>query len=135
MRDLIRKLNHREGKTILISSHLLAEIEKVATHVGIIDHGKLLFQGTLTALQLLKTTHNYAEFEVNDAHHALRLVKRKYTASLESDTKIQIRNTDDKLVAEINKTLVEAGLEVYKLGLVKNDLEDLFLQILSEKQL
>jgi len=45
VRNLIKKLNS-EGKTIIISSHLLSEVEKVATHVGIIHNGKIVFEGT-----------------------------------------------------------------------------------------
>jgi ABC-type multidrug transport system ATPase subunit len=134
IRDLVRKLSQQEGKTILISSHLLAEIEKIATHVGIIDHGKMLFQGTLTALQLLKTIHTYVELEVSDASSAMDLLG-KHTAIQESGSKIKIKYLDEDQVSSINKTLVDAGISVYRLGLAKNDLEDLFLQILSEKQL
>jgi len=47
MRNLLLQLNREFGKTILVSSHLLAEVEKIATDIGIIHEGKLLFQGTL----------------------------------------------------------------------------------------
>lgn len=135
IRDLLLKLNQQEGKTILISSHLLAEIEKIATHVGIINHGKVLFQGTLTALQLLKTIHTYAEIKVNDQALALELIGRQFTFTQNNDSVIKFRYIDENQIAEMNATLVLAGIKVYRLGLVKNDLEDLFLQILSEKQL
>lgn len=45
VRNLIKKLNS-EGRTIIVSSHLLSEVEKVATHVGIIHNGKIVFEGT-----------------------------------------------------------------------------------------
>jgi ABC-type multidrug transport system ATPase subunit len=50
MRDLLLELNHKQGITILISSHLLSEIEKLVTHVGIIDKGHILFEGSLDEL-------------------------------------------------------------------------------------
>ena len=53
MRQLILSLRNDLGKTILLSSHLLPEIERMATHVGIIQRGQLLFQGPLPELQLL----------------------------------------------------------------------------------
>ena len=53
-RELIKRLNAEHGVTILVSSHILAEVEKMATHLGIIHQGKLLFQGTLSDLQQLK---------------------------------------------------------------------------------
>src|SRR5690606_34687231 len=54
LRELIRKLNKVYGMTILISSHILAEVEKMVSHVGIISKGKMLFQGTIRELQLLQ---------------------------------------------------------------------------------
>jgi ABC-2 type transport system ATP-binding protein len=51
MRDLLVALNREEGTTILVSSHLLAEVERFVTHVGIVHGGRLLFQGTLDALR------------------------------------------------------------------------------------
>ena len=51
MRNLIREMPVRCGATVLISSHLLSEMEQMADHVGIIDHGQLLFQGPLPELQ------------------------------------------------------------------------------------
>lgn len=65
-RELIKHLNKEFGKTILVSSHLLAEVEKMATHVGIIHKGKLLFQGPLGELQQLKTKQAAIEIEVSD---------------------------------------------------------------------
>jgi ABC-2 type transport system ATP-binding protein len=51
-RELLKKLNTENGITIIISSHILAEIEKLVTHTGIIHKGNLLFQGTLPELRL-----------------------------------------------------------------------------------
>lgn len=51
IRELIRSLPKQHGITVLISSHILSEIELMATHVGIINHGKLLFQGTIDDLR------------------------------------------------------------------------------------
>ena len=51
MRDLIRSLPKTTGATVLVSSHLLSEMELFVDHVGIIDHGRLLWQGPLARLQ------------------------------------------------------------------------------------
>ena len=51
MRSLLKHLNKEHGITILVSSHLLSEIEKLVTHVGIIHKGKMMFQGTLSELK------------------------------------------------------------------------------------
>src|SRR3954471_2091963 len=52
LRHLVKRLNKSYGMTIIISSHLLSEVEKVVSHVGIISSGKLVFQGTLQELHL-----------------------------------------------------------------------------------
>lgn len=133
IRDLIKQLNQQQNKTILLSSHLLSEIEKVATHVGIIDHGKLLFQGTLTALQHLKSFHSFIEIEVNNTLEAVGLIKNQYETMVENNT-IKVRYTDKNQIDEINRILVLNSIRVYRLGLTKNDLEGLFLQIISEEK-
>ncbi|BAV09707.1 ABC-2 type transport system ATP-binding protein [Filimonas lacunae] len=56
MRTLLKKLNHEQHISILISSHMLAEMEKLVTHIGIIDKGRLLYQGTLASLTTTHTT-------------------------------------------------------------------------------
>jgi ABC-type multidrug transport system ATPase subunit len=53
-RELIRRLNREAGVTIIVSSHILAEVEKMASHVGIIHKGKMLFQGTLPELHAMQ---------------------------------------------------------------------------------
>jgi ABC-2 type transport system ATP-binding protein len=74
-RELIKQLNREFGKTILVSSHLLSEVEKMATHVGIIHHGKLLFQGSLQQLQQLQSQQSVIEIEVNDTTKAQQVIK------------------------------------------------------------
>ena len=50
IRELLRELK-RMGKTIMISSHILSELEEICDHVGIIEHGKLVFSGTLEEIR------------------------------------------------------------------------------------
>ena len=54
MRELLQALNWRNGITILLSSHLLAEVDKLATHVGVISGGRLVFQGAMSELRKLR---------------------------------------------------------------------------------
>lgn len=51
MRELLKRINQEKGTTILVSSHLLSEMERLVTHIGIIHKGRLLFQGTLAQLK------------------------------------------------------------------------------------
>ncbi|HUM66224.1 MAG TPA: ATP-binding cassette domain-containing protein, partial [Chitinophagaceae bacterium] len=65
-RELIRKLNVEHGATVIVSSHILNEVERMATHVGIIHKGKMLFQGPLTELQQMKTRQTSLQIETSD---------------------------------------------------------------------
>ena len=68
-RELIKKLNKEHNTTVIVSSHILNEVERMATHVGIIHKGKMLFQGPLPELQQMKTRQTVLEIETNDNIH------------------------------------------------------------------
>ena len=129
-RDLIIKLNREFNKTILVSSHLLTEVEKMATDVGIIHRGKLLFQGTLTELQRMKATHTTLEIEVDDAAKARTLMNGQPVKQIDDFT-LQVDVENREALAALNSTLIHNGVKVYKLCWVHNDLEDIFVQIIS----
>lgn len=130
MRDLIIQLNKEFNKTIVVSSHLLNEVEKMTTHVGIIHRGKLLFQGTLTELQRMKSRYTTLEVEVDDMESAKLLINNSQVKQV-GDFTLHIDVENRESMAAINSTLVTNRVKVYKLGLVHNDLEDLFVQIIS----
>jgi ABC-2 type transport system ATP-binding protein len=131
-RELIKTLNREQGKTILVSSHMLAEVEKMATHVGIINKGKLLFQGPLQDLQRLKSKQSAIEIEVSDTAKAKQVLNGHFPVKEVNGTKLLVHFESREKIALLNKTLVEQGVEVYHLGLTQNDLENLFIQITSE---
>jgi ABC-2 type transport system ATP-binding protein len=131
-RELIKTLNREQGKTILVSSHMLAEVEKMATHVGIINKGKLLFQGALQDLQQLKSKQSAIEIEVSDTAKAQKALNGHFPVKEVNGTKLLVHFESREKVALLNRTLIEQGVEVYHLGLTQNDLENLFIQITSE---
>jgi lantibiotic transport system ATP-binding protein len=131
-RELIKELNLQHGKTILVSSHMLAEVEKMATHVGIIHKGKLLFQGPLSELQQLKSKQSAIEIEVSDTLKAQVLLKG-FPVRQANGTKVLINYESRERMAEMNKMLVNEGVDVYQLSMTQNDLENLFIQITSEQ--
>ena len=130
MRELIIALNREHKKTILVSSHLLTEVEKIATHVGIIHRGSLLFQGTLDELHQMRSLHTVFEVEVDDIENArLLLHDRDVTQSGEFTLKIPVENKES--VAVLNRTLVENGIKVYTMSPASTNLEDVFMQIIT----
>jgi len=128
VRELMKKLNKEHGTTVLVSSHILNEVEKMATHVGIIHKGRMLFQGKLHELQQMKTKQSLLEIETSDNFRSLQLMKDKF-ASQESAGKIILPFQNKEQAAAINKLLVEGGVDVYALHPQQSDLEQLFMDI------
>jgi lantibiotic transport system ATP-binding protein len=132
IRELLKKLNVQNKMTILISSHLLSEIERLVTHLGIIHKGSLVFQGTLDELHLkqnlssvihIDTSHNLETFDIMVAlGHLPKLVNGQITMPI----------ADKQILASINKKLVNQGIDVYQLSVVKNDLESIFIDIVNQ---
>ena len=131
IRELIKKLNKEEGVTVLVSSHILAEVEKMATHVGIIHKGKLVFQGGLSELQQLKHKQSFLEVETTDNDTALHLLKDFAVERMNGH--LVLPYTNKLQSASINRMLVEKGIDVYRMQPQQNDLEQLFMDITSDK--
>ena len=131
IRELLQSLNQKEGITILISSHLLSEIEKLVTHVGIIHHGNMMFQGTLAELIAKQQATSYTMLEISRvdiAEQVLRNLEVPYT--LEAN-KITFPLLPKAEVARINMELVRNQVDVYQIATVKNDLESIFMQLIN----
>ena len=130
-RELIKKLNKEQGVTILVSSHILAEVEKMASHVGIIHKGKLLFQGSLPELQHLKNKQSFLELETTNNESALEVLQA-FSAERQNGHLV-LPFKDNEQTASINKLLIEKGIDVYRIQPKQNDLEQLFIDITSDK--
>lgn len=130
-RELIKKLNRDEGVTIIVSSHILAEVEKMASHVGIIHKGKLLFQGTLPELQNLKNKQSFIQLDTSDNEAAGRLLSAEEAVVRNGQVVLPFRSRE--ATAMINRKLMEKNIDVYLLQPQQNDLEQLFIDITSDK--
>lgn len=129
-RELIKKLNRENGVTIMVSSHILAEVERMATHVGIIHLGKLLFQGTLSELQNMKNKKDLVQIETSDNVAALKLLSTEYGAEIINGY-VVVPFKEKRITAAITRRLVEQNIDVYLLQPQQNDLEQLFIDITS----
>jgi ABC-2 type transport system ATP-binding protein len=130
VRELLKKLNKEHGTTVLVSSHILNEVERMATHVGIIHKGKILFQGTLPDLQQMKTKQASLEIETSNNSQAQQILQQQFAVQQQHD-KILIPYQSKEQAASINKQLVQSGLDVYLLQPQHSDLEQLFIDITS----
>jgi len=128
-RELLQKLNEEFGITILVSSHLLSEIEKLVNHLGIINNGKLVFQGTIQELHDLKRGNSIIQIETNSNAKAIAVLQRTYEINYNNEKGLEIVFQNREQVAYICKTLVNEGLEIYYFTITPNDLERIFLNI------
>jgi len=127
VRNLMVELTSKHQKTILVSSHLLSEIERTATHVGIINKGKLLFQGDIAGLQTLNKPS--LEIAVDRPLDAFTFLQNQGLEVVNSGNCLQLPYVSADDSANWNTMLVTAGFKVFSLHLVKKDLEHLFLDI------
>ncbi|WP_025025949.1 ABC transporter ATP-binding protein [Caldalkalibacillus mannanilyticus] len=127
IRNLIKSLPEKYGITILLSSHLLSEIEQISTSVGIISEGNLLFQGTLASLQLKSKTTIFIKTVENSKAERLLLTQGYKVAK--SGNRLELGTLEDLEVAEMNRLLVENSVPVTRIEEQKKSLEDIFLEL------
>ncbi len=128
MRDLIRGLPQAEGVTVFISSHGLSEIEQIASHLGIIHHGRLLFEGSLSELQARSGQQLW--LRVDRSEEAAQLLQRQgWQVHKNGKLEIELEVNGDADVALVNNTLVFNGFNVFRLELARPTLEDVFLSL------
>ncbi|MDB5144462.1 MAG: ATP-binding cassette protein, partial [Mucilaginibacter sp.] len=128
VRELLIKLVTQHNKTVFISSHLLAEVERMATHVGIIDRGELLFQGSIKDLETISQPQVRVELD-NSVDAANFLKKQGLTVTEISDNSLSVPYISKTQMGEINTLLNQNGYLVYSIHKIHKDLEKLFLDI------
>ncbi len=129
-RELIKKLNKEYNTTVIVSSHILNEVEKMATHLGIIHKGRMLFQGPLQELQQMKTRQSMLEIETNDNARAITILSPQYAVQ-QKENLLLLPYGNKQQTAAINQLLVKEGLDVYAIHPRQSDLEQLFIEITS----
>jgi ABC-2 type transport system ATP-binding protein len=131
VRHLVRELA-QDGTTVLVSSHLLAEVEQVATHVGIMSGGALLRQGTLTevlsdgAAIIAVTTPDL------DIARAALLSLGLADATIDNDHEQVQARLGDVAAEAVAHAVVAAGARLRGLAVTRPDLEDLFVSLTGE---
>lgn len=129
IRELLKTLNQQAGITILISSHLLPEIERLVTHVGIISQGQMRFEGSLEALKQRQQEASSVVLDTNDSPGALQLLRAQSVEAYLDNERLVLHQPTKALVAFVNQTLVQHGIEVYGIQATQSDLESIFMSI------
>ena len=127
MRELLLLLNQERGLTILVSSHILGELSKIATRYGIIQEGRMVEQ--ITAGELEQKCTDYLHLKADQPQKAAALLEREFHLTRwemrpEGDIRIY-EAVDTKAVGQI---LTQAGIAVEEMGLHRQDLESYFLE-------
>lgn len=133
IRELITRLSNEENKTIFLSSHLLNEIEKVCTHVGIIQNGELRFQGLTEDLQRNKDNNLVVEFESSGPEQVKLIFESagvKVFDSVNGSVKVNLKDKTE--IPQLIDKLRTEKVDIYQVKIKKENLEDLFLTLTEE---
>lgn len=128
MRELIKELPQRFGMTVLVSSHLLSEIDQMADHVGIIREGELVFQDSLAALHS-RSKHHLALRTTDNARAQRLLQARHLHVSDEGEGYLMLPLLSDDTTAALVQVLAESGVGLLRLEERQKSLEDIFLEL------
>jgi lantibiotic transport system ATP-binding protein len=131
MRAVIRDLPARCGATVLLSSHLLSEVEQTATHIGLMHDGRLVMQGPIGELLAKAGPELYVRTD-SPARTAGLLNGDGHVTTPEPGGVLVRLDAGDAQAARINRRLVEAGIEVAELSVRHATLEALYMRTQAE---
>lgn len=130
VRDLILRLKNEQQKTVILSSHQLAEIELVANRMVIINRGQTVIEGTVADLMNAQQTLLNIEFSQESSAAAAQVIAQRFPCSevqVVSPKTLQLQ-LEKQHIASLNSHLVNAGFEIVALE-PKRKLEDFFIQM------
>ncbi len=131
IRDLLKKMNDQFGVSIIISSHQLSEVEKLVTHVGIISKGYMVFQGPLENLVSKWQQNASLIIECNNLNMSAEIANSLGIKATAINGKLQITLPERKMIATLNRALVQAGIDIYEIKTDRKDLESIFMELIK----
>ncbi|WP_261795576.1 ATP-binding cassette domain-containing protein [Methanobrevibacter oralis] len=138
IRNLLRSLIDDYNLTILISSHILSEIEQIADVIAIMDNGKLIEEVNKEELHL--KIGKYVDFEVSNLAIAKKILEEEGLRenrdfkSIQDENSIYLLNNFE-LRSDINSLFVKNGLKVNKINLIEENLEEYFINLVGENSI
>ena len=130
MREILVDITKNYNCTVLISSHILGELEKIATHYGIIRQGKMIQE--LSAKEMEARARVFVSFKVKDAAKAEKLLKKKYENVREEQGFIRVYDEED--VDGIVKYLIDNNIVPSEIKKNKVGLEEYYIELMSNKE-
>jgi ABC-2 type transport system ATP-binding protein len=126
MRHLILRLNRERGMTVILSSHLLAEVEQLCDSIAVLNQGRMIFHGNWTDL---KAEGGRYELEVEPWDTAASIIAARTDCSLTPDRTLTVASGHD--VSDVVAALVHAGIKVRAISPVKQTLEQVYLELVG----
>ncbi|MGT2800658.1 ATP-binding cassette domain-containing protein [Streptococcus sp. zg-86] len=131
IRELIVKLAKEEGLTVFISSHILSEIEHIADRVGIINHGRLVYEGEINAIKAKTWIEIGGDFSNGSVLEYLK--EFGHLTILEySPDRVKLADLEDEDVADLVNCLVGHHVRIFHVSRERENLEDIFLTLTKE---
>lgn len=130
MREILVEITQKYGCTVLISSHILGELEKIATHYGIIRQGKMMME--ISAEEMDARAQVFVSLKTKDTVGAQGVLAKKYGDVRLDGESIRVYDVDD--TAEIVDTLMKQGHVVSELKKNKIGLEEYYIELMSAKE-
>lgn len=131
IRELIRELPERMGMTVLVSSHLLGEMDQMVDYVGIIDRGHLIFQDKLEALH--EHSRGSLRLCVMNQTIALEILKREGISCTIQEGALELSRLEDDATARLIGLLSAGGAGVYRAEEKQKSLEEIFLSLTGRR--
>ena len=130
LRDILKNLAHQENVAVLVSSHLLTEMEQMCDRVGIIDKGKLLGVKLIKELLDEASGKPLYRFSTKEAEKSAGLLSLHYGDFIKevNDEYLELQ-IDEEAVAEVNRLLVTNNIAIYGIAKVEASLEDAFFNV------
>ncbi|MBQ4124224.1 ATP-binding cassette domain-containing protein [bacterium] len=130
MREILVDITKNYNCTVLISSHILGELEKIATHYGIIRQGKMIQE--LTAKEMESRARVFVSFKVNDSDKAISILKKKYKNVRQEENCVRVYDEED--VDGIVKHLIDNEIIPNEIKKNKVGLEKYYIELMSNKE-
>ena len=130
VRETLTYLNQEEGVTILVSSHILSELDKIATHYGIIKRGKLLRE--IKASQMSEESGDYVAIKTSDDRRAYDLLSGSFETYPQENGGIKLYGVDDN--ARVTSYLYQNGVTVGEMVNRRISLEEYYTRTITAKE-
>jgi lantibiotic transport system ATP-binding protein len=131
VRELIKRMPHEQGITILVSSHLLSEIDQMATQVGIITKGRMIFQDSIASLR--QRSQSTIRIGVSKPEEAWRRLLARGIQAEYKEQRLILEGAPDDKIAFVVDALVREGFSVYRVEEDGQSLEEIFLELTGKE--